>query len=127
MAIYFLTLEDVLAIHVDQIKQYGGQLGIRDQNLLLSAIAQPSSQFSGQFLHLSLHDKAAAYLFHICQNHPFIDGNKRVGLVSMLVFLDLNGESIDYDEEALESLTRSVAEGKMKKGGIVTFLLEAIE
>jgi len=73
-------------------------------------------------LHKSLHDKAAAYLFHICQNHPFIDGNKRVALVSMLVFLDLNGESIDYDEESLEDLTLSVAKGKIKKEGIVTFL-----
>ncbi len=123
MEIYFLTLEDVLEIHTDQIKQYGGRLGIRDQNLLLSAIAQPPSMFNGLYLHKSLHDKAAAYLFHICQNHPFIDGNKRVAFVSMLVFLDLNGETIDYDEEELEDLTLRVAGGKMKKEGITNFLI----
>lgn len=123
MGLYFLTLEDVLEIHTDQIKHYGGQMGIRDQNLLLSAIAQPPSQFNGQYLHKSLHDKATAYLFYICQNHPFIDGNKRVALVSMLVFLDLNGESTDYKEEALEDLTLSVAKGKIKKEKISSFLI----
>ncbi len=125
MEIYFLTLEDVLEIHSGQIKHYGGKMGIRDQNLLLSAIAQPPSQFHGQYLHKSLHDKATAYLFHICQNHPFIDGNKRVALVSMLAFLDLNGESIDYEEEALEDLTLSVATGKIKKGEIAKSLLDS--
>jgi death on curing protein len=126
MDLYFLTVEDVLEIHADQIKHYGGKMGIRDQNLLLSAIAQPPSIFNGQYLHKSLHDKAAAYLFHICQNHPFIDGNKRVALVSMLVFLDLNGESIEYEEEALEDLTLSVASGKMKKERIARLLIEGI-
>lgn len=124
MELRFLTLEDVLEIHTDQIKRYGGRLGIRERNLLLSAIAQPPSQFNGQYLHKSLQDKAAAYLFYICQNHPFIDGNKRVGLVSMLVFLDLNGESIDYDDQALEDLTFSVAKGKIKKEEISIFLLD---
>ncbi len=124
MEIDFLTLEDVLEIHTDQIKQYGGRMGLRDRNLLLSAIAQPPSMFNGLYLHKSLHDKAAAYLFHICQNHPFIDGNKRVALVSMLVFLDLNGESIDHIEEDLENLTLKVAGGKMRKEGIAKFLLK---
>ena len=123
MAIYFLSLEEIFEIHTDQIKRYGGKMGIRDQNLLLSAIAQPPAQFNGEYLHQSLHDKAAAYLFHICQNHPFIDGNKRVALVSLLVFLDLNGESIDYIEEDLENLTLKVAGGKMRKEGITKFLL----
>lgn len=127
MTLYFLSLEDVLEIHSDQIKRYGGRMGIRDQNLLLSAIAQPPSQFHGQYLHKFLHDKAAAYLFHICQNHPFIDGNKRVALVSMLVFLDLNGESINYEEEALEDLTISVATGKTNKEKIASFLVENLE
>jgi len=122
MVLYFLTLEDVLEIHADQIKNYGGKMGIRDQNLLLSAIAQPQSQFNGQYLHKSLHDKASTYLFHICQNHPFIDGNKRVALVSMLVFLDLNGESIDYKEETVEDLVLSVARGEIKKDRISSFL-----
>lgn len=124
MVIYFLSVEDILEIHADQIKRYGGRLGVRDQNLLESAIAQPSTRFNGQYLYKSLHDKAAVYLFHICQNHPFIDGNKRVALVSMLVFLDLNGESMDYGEKDLENLTLAVATGKMTKENIVKFLIK---
>ena len=82
MDLYFLSLEDVLEIHADQIMRYGGSSGVRDQNLLLSAIAQPYSSFEGQYLHRTIYDKAAAYLFYICQNHPFIDGNKRAATVS---------------------------------------------
>ena len=94
-------------------------------NLLFSALAQPSSIFHGQYLHPTLHDKAAAYLFHLCQNHPFIDGNKRVALVSTLIFLDLNGESIHYEETSLEDLTLAVASGKMTKGPLHLYLSEA--
>lgn len=123
MVLYFLTLEDVLEIHSDQIKRYGGKEGIRSQHLLLSALAQPSSMFEGKYLHHSLYEKAAAYLFHICQNHPFIDGNKRVALVSTLIFLDLNHHSISYREEQLEDLVLSVAKGKIKKEQIVSFFV----
>jgi death-on-curing protein len=126
MQIYFLNLEDVLEIHTDQINRYGGKSGLRDQNLLLSAIAQPHSTYDGQYLHKTLHDKAAAYLFHICQNHPFIDGNKRVAIVSALMFLAMNALPIDYDETALEKLTFSVAQGKTKKEKIAAFLLKGI-
>lgn len=100
---YFLTLDDVLEIHADQIKRYGGRDGVRDQGLLLSAIAQPFGTFNGQYLHKTFHDKAAAYLFHICRNHPFIDGNKRTALVSALMFLAANHLPIDYDEKELGS------------------------
>jgi death-on-curing protein len=124
MHIYFLTLEDVLEIHADQINRYGGRGGVRDQDLLLSAIAQPLSTFDGQYLHKTLHEKAAAYLFHICQNHPFIDGNKRAALVSALMFLLMNDYVIDYNENALEQLTRSVAEGIMKKEDIAAFFFK---
>ncbi len=121
MQIYFLTLEDILEIHVDQIDRYGGRSGVRDQNLLLSAIAQPLSMFDGQYLHKTMYDKAAAYLFHICQNHPFIDGNKRTALVSALMFLAVNDFAIDYNEDALEKLTRGVAEGKVNKEKATSF------
>lgn len=126
MQIYFLTLEDVLEIHLDQIHRYGGKSGVRDQNLLVSSIAQPSSTFDGQYLHKTFSEKAAAYLFHICQNHPFIDGNKRVALVSALIFLAMNDLPIDYDEKALENLTRSVAEGKTKKKEVSAFLAKSL-
>jgi len=126
MDIYFLTLEDVLEIHEDQINRYGGKRGVRDQNLLLSAIAQPISTFDGQYLHKTLYDKAAAYLFHICQNHPFIDGNKRVALTSALMFLAMNECPFDYKESLLEELVRAVAEGKAKKNAIAAFLSKSL-
>ena len=125
MDLYFLTLEDTLEIHADQIKRYGGKEGIRDQQLLFSALAQPSNMFEGKYLHQSLYDKASAYLFHICQNHPFIDGNKRVALVSTLIFLDLNHHSINYNQEQLEDLVLSVAKGKIKKEKIAAFLIKS--
>lgn len=99
MSIVFLTLGDILEIHKDQIQRYGGSYGIRDEHLLLSSIAQPYATFGSKFLHKTVHDKASAYLFHICQSHPFIDGNKRTSLTSALTFLFINGYSIEYDEK----------------------------
>ena len=122
MQIYFLTLEDVLEIHADQIHRYGGRSGVRDQNLLLSAIAQPPSTFDGRYLHKTFYEKAAAYFFHISQNHPFIDGNKRVALVSTLMFLAMNDYAIDYNKNALEQLTYAVAKGEANKQEIAHFL-----
>ncbi len=115
-----------MEIHSDQIHRYGGKKGIRDQNLLLSAIAQPQAMFEGQYLHQTIHDKAAAYLFHICQNHSFFDGNKRVAVVSSLMFLALNHSPIDYEEHELENMVRSVAEGKIKKDKIADFLSNSL-
>lgn len=126
MDLYFLTLEDVLEIHQDQINRYGGRPGIRDQNLLLSALSQPPSAFGGQYLHTTIYDKASAYLFHICQNHPFIDGNKRVATVSALMFLALNNYSYDYKEAELEKIALSTAAGKMKKVDIADFLSKGL-
>lgn len=126
MELYFLTLEDILEIHIDQINRYGGKRGIRDQNLLLSTIAQPYSTFEGRYLHHTIYEKAAAYLFHLCQNHPFIDGNKRVAAVSALIFLAINDSPIDFKENELEKLVRSVAEGKAKKEEIALFLSKVI-
>lgn len=118
----FLTIEDVLDIHADQIQRYGGDAGVRDMGLLLSALAIPPSTFDGAFLHGTLSDMAAAFLFHIVQNHPFVDGNKRVGTVSAIVFLDLNGVNVEVDEDVLASLVLSVAQGTTDKGKIAKFL-----
>ena len=83
----FLTVEDVLQIHDEQLSAYGGATGIRDQGLLESAVAMPQASFGGAYLHEDLPHMAAAYAFHIAQNQPFLDGNKRTGLVAALVFL----------------------------------------
>lgn len=126
MEIYFLTLDDVVEIHSDQIKHYGGKSGIRDYDLLLSAIAQPFSTFDGQYLHKTLFDQAGAYLFHICQNHPFVDGNKRTALVCALMFLAMNDCPFDYHEAELEQLVRSVAEGAANKTAAITFFSKSL-
>jgi death-on-curing protein len=76
--IKFLTLSEILMILEDQIRNYGGIYGVRDLNLLSSAIYVPQSSFNGQYLHNTIPAMAAAYAYHLCQNHPFIDGNKRV-------------------------------------------------
>ena len=111
----FLGLADVLRIHVDQVERYGGRAGIRDQGLLQSALAMPGASFGGELLHRDLYEMAAAYAFHLCQNHPFVDGNKRTGLASALVFLELNGISIDDPEELLYQAMMDVASGSLEK------------
>jgi len=118
----FLSISDILEIHQDQIARYGGAADIRDTGLLLSAAAQPEAAFGGSFLHDGIFEMAAAYLFHIVQNHPFVDGNKRTGTASALVFLELNGYEIECDSDALADLVIEVTLGKAKKPEIAAFL-----
>jgi len=117
----FLTLGEVIEIHRDQIERYGGDAGIRDLGLLQSAMAMPAAGFSGRYLHTDLYEMAAAYLFHITQNHPFIDGNKRTGAVASLVFLSINDVDLEADEEDFESIVLGVAEGKIDKASVAEF------
>lgn len=121
MAITFLTLNEVLEIHKDQIARYGGTDELLDSGSLLSAIAQASATFEGRLLHSDLFEMAAAYLFHLVQNHPFADGNKRVGVVAALVFLELNDVEVCLSEDELESLVLSVAQGQVDKTEIAEF------
>ena len=116
----FLTMSEVLVILLDQIRRYGGSYGLRDLALLSSALAMPSSSFEGKYLHPDLFEQAAAYAFHICQNHPFIDGNKRTALASALVFLSLNGIELDDPKGNLYELMMKVAKGKASKSEIAT-------
>ena len=113
--ISFLTLAEVVVIHTDQIALYGGSNGVRDINLLSSAVAMPYASFSGSFLHSDIYEMAAAYAFHICQNHPFVDGNKRTALASALVFLELNGVSILDPAGKLYHAMISIATGELDK------------
>jgi death-on-curing protein len=120
-AIKFLTLSELLLILDDQIQNYGGLYGIRDINLLSSAIYMPESGFQGAYLHETVPAMAAAYAFHICQNHPFIDGNKRVALASSLVFLDINGYELSCEDEILYNIIMDVAKGETKKEELIKF------
>lgn len=110
----FLTLNQVLKSHTRQLEQFGGTDGVRDMALLEFAMAQPESAFSGHWLHADLFEMAAAYAFHLCKNHPFLDGNKRAALDAALIFLESNGVSI-LANKALVGVMLSVAEGKMNK------------
>ncbi len=121
MAITFLTLEDILALHRDQLRRYGGSDGLRDRGLLLSAAAMPESSFAGAYLHPTMPAMAAAYLFHLVQNHPFIDGNKRVGLVAALVFLRLNGYRLTCSKPELEAIVWAVAGSQCPKDSLTDF------
>jgi death on curing protein len=117
----FLELAEVLAIHTDQIRRYGGREGIRDLELLQSALAVPSATFAGKFLHADLPEMAAACLFHIVRDHPFIDGNKRTGAVAALVFLLLNGCSFHAPESKLVEMVVAVASGSLSKAELTLF------
>jgi len=118
----FLTLDEVLALHADQVERYGGALGIRDLALLESAIAAPTASYQGEFLHGSLYEIAAAYLFHLVKNHPFVDGNKRVALISTIVFLGFNDLALTAEADELTSLVLGVADGSVSKAEVAVFL-----
>ena len=117
----FLNLSEVLQILEDQIRNYGGAYGVRDINLLSSAIYVPESSFNGHYLHNTIPAMAGAYAFHICQNHPFIDGNKRAALASALVFLDINGYDFNCDDEILYSKIMDIAKSEVKKEDVLLF------
>jgi death on curing protein len=118
----FLSLDDALAIHAHQIEHYGGSAGLRDVGLLQSALAMPAATFGDVYLHGSLHEMAAAYVFHLTQNHPFVDGNKRVGVAAGLIFLRLNGLEETCSEDDVIALGLRVADGKMSKAEIAVLL-----
>lgn len=117
----FLGLDEVLEIHNDQIKRYGGIPGARDIGLLKSAIAMPAACFGGDYLHTDIYEMAAAYLYHIVRNHPFVDGNKRTGAVASVVFLLMNGIEVNAEEGSFERMVLSAAEGKIDKAAIAQF------
>lgn len=118
----FLTLEEVLALHEDQIARYGGTQGIRDPGLLSSALGAVSATYESRYLHESLFEMAAAYLFYLAENHPFLDGNKRTALAAALAFLWLNDFEISADEHSITELVLGVARGELGKPEVAVFL-----
>jgi death-on-curing protein len=121
----FITLQEIIEDQDEIITKYGGARGIRDIGLLASAIEMAKSTMFGEYLHPTIFDKAAAYLYHIVLNHPFVDGNKRVGTVAALTFLRQNNVYIQFTEKeslAFEELIVSTAEGKITKEQIAVFL-----
>jgi death-on-curing protein len=122
MAVHFIPDEIVLIIHTDLLQRYGGKAGLRDRHLLESAIAQPKITVGGKSAHKNIFDKAAAYGFHVCMNHPFVDGNKRVAFALMDIFLQKNGWEITAGEEEAYSMMMSLASGKLTKTGLSAWL-----
>ncbi len=120
----FLTFAEIIEIHEYQISRFGGATGLRDIDLLKSAIGMPSATFGGEYLHPSIIEMAAAYLYHLVENHPFVDGNKRVGAMAAIIFLDLNGYDFDATDADFTAMVLKVASGKMMKSEISMFFRE---
>jgi len=108
----YLTTAQVLFIHARLIAETGGAPGIRDLGLLESAVARPQATFDGEDLYPDLATKAAALMASLVGNHPFVDGNKRVGITAAAIFLQRNGQRLTATNEAVEAFTLSVAQGK---------------
>jgi death-on-curing protein len=123
----FVTKEQVLLLHELQINRFGGAFGIVNEGLLDSALAQPKATFFGEFLHREIHEQAAAYLYHLVKNHPFLDGNKRVGAAVMEVFLRINGYVLTLSNEELYNLTMQVAQGQLSKDEVSALIYENMQ
>ncbi len=117
----FLSIEEVIQIHDDLVSTYGGLHGIRDMGLLISAVEMPAAAIFGEYLHETIFDKAAAYLFHIVCNHAFLDGNKRTGAAVSMIFLKLNGYEIKYHMLDFENMVCKVAQGLLKSQKLESF------
>ena len=125
--IHYLTLIEVVELHRQIIEQSGGALGIRDRGTLESALAQPRMTFGGEDLYPTLIDKAAAIGFSLIMNHPFIDGNKRIGHAAMEVFLVMNGWEIDASVDEQEAIILSLASGELAREAFTQWLKNHIK
>lgn len=118
----FLSVDDIRTLHAIAIEDQGGDASLRDRALLESAVATPAQQFQGQYLHETIPAMAAAYAFHICKNHPFVDGNKRAGTAAMIAFLSDNGWSFDATADEAEPAIVQMAAGTMAKPAFTEWL-----
>ena len=126
MKIQFLTLAEILELHGLQIESFGGSPEVRDFDLLRSALEMPGAGMYGEYFHEFPHEMAAAYLFHICANHPFVDGNKRTSLHAALAFLAMNGLRLEADHGEVADLVLAVATGKSQKAEVSAFFKSRI-
>ncbi len=122
----FLTVDIVLSIHQKLIEEFGGGAGIRDNGLLEAAAAMPKQRFSGALLHNNLAEQAAAYLYHLCCNHAFIDGNKRTALAAAEFFLLLNERQLNATNDELYEITMGVANGTVDKKYLTEFFRQHV-
>lgn len=122
----FLSVDNVLHLHTSAIAVEGGAGGVRELGLLESAVMSPQQQFGGEYLHPDVPAMAAAYLFHLCNNHPFVDGNKRVAAMAAYVFLDVNGWTLSATDPKFERMVLQVAAGKTSKEELTKWFCEQV-
>jgi death-on-curing protein len=122
-----LTVDIVLDVHQEALSRFGGLDGIRDRSMLESAVAAPRASFGGTSVYADVVEIAAAYLFYLCRNHPFLDGNKRTALGACLVFLRLNGIEPGPDGSGWEALTVGVASGTFDRDRATVELRKLID
>ena len=119
-----LSKEQVLRLHNALLETFGGTAGVRDDGLLESALNAPFATFGGQYLYPSIQAKAAQLGFGLVCNHPFVDGNKRIGAHDMLVFLAINGIELDYTQEELIDIILQIASGHSKANDLLEWIYE---
>jgi death-on-curing protein len=119
---FFLTLDEVLSLHEEQLRLFGGSSGIRQLDLLQSAMGNVEATFGEIFLHETIFEMAAAYLYGICRNHPFVDGNKRTATAAALAFLRMNDIRVHASEDDFYDLVIGVAEARVSKAAVAVFL-----
>lgn len=120
--IKFLKKDTILTFHQDQLEHYGGKRGIRDEELLESALAQPQASIGGDYVHQDLFHMASAYGFYLCQNHPFYNGNKGTALIAMYTFLYVNGFQIFTDKKSLFAIMIDLVQGDVSKDELRDYL-----
>lgn len=125
--IYYLTVEEILSLHHMVIDEIGGSHGVRDMGSVESCVAHPQMTFGGQELYPTLADKAAALCFLLVSNHPFVDGNKRVGYVAMRIFLELNAYQLTGELDEKEKILLALAAGEMEREAFVEWVREHIQ
>jgi death on curing protein len=113
VTVEYLSIGQLLALHAQQLRRYGGGTGVRDRGGLESALARPAATFGGEDLYPDIADKAAALMHSLALNHPFVDGNKRVAAFGAIVFAESNGHEFLATPDELVETTLAVAEGKM--------------
>ena len=118
-----LLYETVVSFHSELITQTGGLDGIRDANMLDASINSPFHTFGGQYLYPTIQAMAAHLAFSLIKNHPFIDGNKRIGILSMLVFLDINGFPINCSDDELISLGLGLADSSLNESDLIDWII----
>lgn len=123
---FHLTVAAVREIHAEAIARFGGSDGVRDSALLESAVAAPQASFGGKSPYRDLAEVAAAYLYYLCRNHPFVDGNKRAALGACIVFLRLNGVEPTPDGPEWEELVLAIAAGSLDREQATTRLREVL-